>query len=61
MLHVNEPQIYVEWKKPYMKDYILKEDGQDGRIGRPWAYPVLGAHQKYNYLQDTYWWEWSED
>ena len=33
-----------------MKDYILKEDGQDGRIGRPWAYLFLGAQQKYNYL-----------
>ena len=33
-----------------MKDYILKEDGQDGRIGRLWAYLFLGAQQKYNYL-----------
>ena len=50
-----------EWSNkqyiPYIKNYILKEPGQDSRVGRAWFHLLSQAHQNYNYLQSNYWWE----
>ena len=60
-------QLETEASRTYKITWIFnykiyyQRSGQDGRVGRSWAYLFLWAHKEYNYLQSTYWWEWTED
>ena len=43
------------------KNTVIKEQGQDGRVGRPWMLLLPKAHQNYKYLQTNCPWEQPED
>ena len=48
--------IMVLRKQDSKRKKVLRRNGQDGRVRRPWVHRLLPwAHQKYKYLQNNYW------
>ena len=56
-----EAERTIKYRVNYKKMNETEWCGQGSEVERPWVHIFLQAHENYNYLQSSYWWEWPEN